>query len=204
MTPRGWVLVHKNRNLNESFPLQRLIQNEGWDIHYISCDYPYIFVTYKRNIPSVEDDNVYKSGFYKDIMHHVEWIEYNPFDFTGRESNVEYLRCEYNDKTGMGVTVRDYNDWDRKYEDDHGVRKYRVKELGFTPDSILVYPAPEMYRYLVARLADKLSALNQSNVLGVAKELAEAQYGFEAFCAKDKSAWSRINNVNGPNMGDML
>ena len=61
-----------------------------------------------------------------------------------------------------------------------------------------------MYRYLVARLADKFSALNESNVMGVQKELVEAHYAFEAFIAKDKSAFKRINNANPASIGDWL
>ena len=79
-----------------------------------------------------------------------------------------------------------------------------IKELGWTPDTILDYPCPEMYRYLVARLADKFSALNESNVMGVQKELVEAKYAFEAYLDKNKSAWQRINNVNPATIADYL
>ena len=92
----------------------------------------------------------------------------------------------------MGVVIKDHNDQDR------------FKELGWTPDTLLIYPAQEMYRYLVALLADKLAALNESNIMGVSKELAEAKFSFEAFLAKDKSAWVRLTNVNGPTLTDLL
>ncbi len=190
-----WVLRHKNPAITQTYPLGRMIDrtDEDLDIVYLSCDFPYIFVTYQHRYTGV-----YTSGFYRDIMKTVEFIEYNPFDYTGRMSNVRYLQCHYNDKTGMGVIVRDYDDYDERE------RRYRVKELGWTPDTLLQYPCPEMYRYLVARLADKFSALNESNVMGVAKELVEARYAFEAFCSRDKSAWKRIDNVNGPYLGDWL
>jgi hypothetical protein len=61
-----------------------------------------------------------------------------------------------------------------------------------------------MYRYLVALLADKFGALNESTVMGVSKELVEAKFAFEAFLGKDKSSWSRITNVNGPTLSDIL
>ena len=61
-----------------------------------------------------------------------------------------------------------------------------------------------MYRYLVARLADKFSALNESNIMGVQKELVEAKFAFEAFLDKDKSAWKRIENVNPANLTDWI
>ena len=68
----------------------------------------------------------------------------------------------------MSVYIKDWNDID---ENDLP----KIKELGWTPDTQLDYPIPEMYRYLVARLADKLAALNESNIMGVQKELVEAK-----------------------------
>ena len=82
--------------------------------------------------------------------------------------------------------------------------KPTVKELGWTPDTKLVYPAPEVYRYLVARLAEKFSALNESNIMGVQSELADARFAFQAFLKKDKSAWERIRNVNPATRSDWL
>lgn len=191
----SYILRHKNLSLNQTYNLSRAIDmsDEDYTVHYISCDYPYIFVTYKHRFTGR-----FLSGFYRNIMHSIEFIEYNPFEFMGRESNVEYLQTTWNDKTGLGVIVRDYDDYDEKEN------RYRIKELGFTPDSVLVYPCPEMYRYLVARLADKFASFNETNVMGVSKELVEAKYAFEAFCARDKSAWVRIDNVNGPSIGDLL
>ena len=110
----------------------------------------------------------------------------------------------------MGVVIKDYDDTEEVEVEDTqtGLMVKRqvpkVKELGFTPDTVLNYPCPEMYRLLVARLADKFSALNESNVMGVQKELTEATYAFNAFCQKDKSAWVRIDNVNGPTIGDLI
>lgn len=182
-----WVLKH--RGTNEEDDISDYILREDtdgftWDLVYISCDFPYIFVSYKHSI-----SGEYLSGILdRDFI----FTKYNPFDFIGRGSNVKYVDCTYNDKTGLGAVVVDYNDHER------------IKELGWTPDSKLQYPAPEMYRYLVARLADKFSALNESNIMGVQKELVEARYAFEAFLEKDKSAWKRIINVSGPNMSDWL
>ena len=206
----GLWLQHKNIGLNDrhlknqktgdiyynrfQFDLYQAIRrNDDFEIVYVTCDFPYIFVTYKHKYTEK-----YMSGFYRDIIHDVEFNEYNPFEFTGRDSNVEYLQCKWNDKTGLGVIVRDWNDFDTKEN------RHRIKELGWTPDTVLSYPCPEMYRYLVARLADKFSAFNESEVMGVSKELVEARYAFEAFCARDKSAWGRIDNVNGPTIGDWL
>lgn len=183
-----WYMVHRNPQIGEQVDITNTLkQHEDWDIVYITCDYPYVFVTYKNSITSE-----YRSGFYHDILNSSEFVEYNPFAFTGRPSNVEYLSCKWNDKTGMGVVVRDHND------------EGRIKELGWTPDTLLVYPCPEMYRLLVARLADKFAAINESNVMGVSRELVEAEFAFKKFVGKDKSAWHRIDNVNGPNLSDLL
>jgi hypothetical protein len=194
--PGGYILRHKSGAAGHpNYPLSHSIDRlkEDLKVVFIQCDYPYIFVTYQHVY-----SKAYVSGFYRDIQHNIEFVQYNPFDFTGRESNVEYIKCKYNDKTGMGVVVRDWNDYDDRE------RRWRVKELGWTPDTILVYPCPEMYRYLVARLADKFASFNESDVMGVSKELVEAQYAFEAFCARDKSSFQRITNVNGPSIGDWL
>lgn len=79
-----------------------------------------------------------------------------------------------------------------------------IKELGWTPDTRLIYPAPEVYRYLVALLALKFSALNESNVMGVQQELVEAEYAFNAYLEKNKSSFKRIENVNPANIMDFI
>ena len=160
-----------------------------WELVYVTCDFPYIFVSYRHNITGEH----YSGFFTKDF----EFVEYNPFSFTGRNNNVKYMECHWNDKTGLGVVVEDYNDYD---DND----KPRIKELGWTPDTLLTYPSPEMYRYLVARLADKFAALNESNIMGVQKELVEAKFAFEAFIDRDKSSWKRIRNVNPATISDWL
>lgn len=182
-----WYLRHRVTGATEDIT-EYLIRydDEGyaWNLVYISCDYPYIFVSYKHSV-----SGEYLSGI---LNKDYSFDYYNPFDFIGRPSNVKYVACKYNDKTGLGAVVIDYND------------NEKIKALGWTPDSRLNYPAPEMYRYLVARLADKFSALNESNVMGVQKELVEAKYAFEAFINKDKSAWQRITNVNSPTIADYI
>lgn len=188
------VLVHKNPTVIDTFVVTRHLDLNEYNLQFIYCDYPYIFITYKHKYM----DNTFKSGFFKDIIHNRDFTVYNPFDFAGRDSNVEYLYVKWNDKTGLSAVVRDHNDYDTKE------RRFRVKELGWTPDTVLTYPCPEMYRYLVARLAEKLAAFNESEIMGVQRELVDAKYAFEAFCAKDKSSWQRIVNVNGPSIGDWL
>lgn len=189
-------LVH--RNTAEHRDITSIINKDGYRLVYMKCDYPYIFVSYQKVYMNGDSPDEYVSGFYDKDLDFVKW---NGFDFTGRETNVKLLDARYNDKTGMGVVLADYGDL-HKDEDMHDMPT--IKELGWTPDTKLVYPAPEMYRYLVARLADKFSALNESNVMGVQKELTEAKYAFEAFIAKDKSAWQRIDNVNSSTITDYI
>ena len=286
-----WVLRHRLFSQNEiendisSYVIRDANENGKWELKYISCDYPYIFCSYQHSVTKE-----WKSGFFTKDM---EWTDYNPFEWTGRNDNVEYLECHYNDKTGLGVVVRDWNDFDEKllntsrlpekinsvifvenyfeykctdgnvakftqgywynryatdfnYEKVPDVEDYpvdpddgdvinldgvlyrysaetaewsevdnidhvahketspRIKELGWTPDTRLVYPAPEVYRYLVARLAEKFSALNESNIMGVQSELADAKFAFQAFLKKDKSAWERMRNVNPATLTDWL
>lgn len=160
------------------------ITRDGYTIKYIKCDYPYIFITYEQDVIG---DHI--TGFFDGNMEFNVW---NGFDFTGRCTDVELLDAQYNDKTGLGIVIKDYND------------NGKIKELGWLPDTQLSYPSPVMYRYLVARLADKFSALNESNIMGVQNELNEARYAFEAFLKKDKSAFQRIENVTGPTIGDYI
>ena len=287
-----WILKHRNQLNNQVIDITDNLIKESdddgkWELKFITCDYPYIFVSYQHDITGE-----WKSGFFDKNF---EWTDYNPFEWTGRNDNVEYLECHYNDKTGLGVTVNDWNDletkllnteklpeiagsiifvenyfeykasdgtvlklsqgyWYNRYatdwnyekvpevteypadpDDDNVVNldgalykystendmweavdmdsvkhvaqeetKPRVKELGWTPDTRLVYPAPEVYRYLVARLAEKFSALNESNIMGVQSELADAKFAFQAFLKKDKSAWERMRNVNPATITDWL
>ena len=103
----------------------------------------------------------------------------------------------------MGVCVQDYNDIIDD-EDNNSNGMPRVKELGWTPDTKLIYPDPVVYRYLVARLADKFAALNESSIMAVQKELVEAEYAFDAFLNKNKGGFTRITNVNPVTVGDLL
>lgn len=168
--------------------LSTIPPSEHWQPCYISCDYPYIFVSYRHSITGE-----HLSGF---LTRDFEWIEFNPFAYTGRNSNIEYIDCKWNDKTGMGVIVKDWNDIDGG--------EPRIKEMGWTPDTLLIYPNPCVYRYLVARLAEKFAVMNESNIMGVEDELQKSREAFEAFVDKNKAAMKRINIVNGPTIDDWL
>lgn len=298
-----WTLKHRNPLNNEENDVTEYMtrdkdENGKWLLKFVSCDFPYIFCSYQHSVTGE-----WKSGFFNKAM---EWTDYNPFEWTGRNDNVEYVSVKYNDKTGLGAIVRDWNDieekllnidklpskegsivyvdnpfeykgadgvarqfdkgyWFNRYDNDYMYNKVklvdslpvkpddgdvvlmvneageeelyrarfdkqknsfdwgepllmdvvthvavkseptpRVKELGWTPDTRLVYPAPEVYRYLVARLAEKFAALNESNIMGVQSELVDARFAFQAFLKKDKSAWERMRNVNPATVGDWL
>ena len=288
---KKWYFKHRNAvadipdNDITEYIIRESDENGQWLLKYISCDYPYIFCSYQHSVTEE-----WHSGFFNREM---EWTEYNPFEWVGRNDNVEYLACHYNDKTGLGVIIRDWNDlettllnteklpelvdtviyvdnyfeykasdgtvlkltqgyWYNRYANDFTYEpvddataypqdpddkdvvnlngtlyryylesnewrevqdikkiaqkqtKPKIKELGWTPDTKLVYPAPEVYRYLVARLAEKFSALNESNVMAVQSELADAKFAFQAFLKKDKSAWERMRNVNPASLTDWI
>ena len=192
----GGRILLRNRNVASGIVediTDAVDRSEGeWDIVYLSSSFPYIFVTYRHR-----HTGEHESGFYKDILRLGGWNRYNPFDFDGRGSNVEYLRTAWNDHTGMGVTIRDWNDLDEGGEP-------RVKYLGWTPDTMLDYPTPDAYRLLVARLAEKFSAISESNVMGVQEELEKAERALAHFLKKDKSSFQRITNVNPMDMWDTL
>jgi len=284
-------LRHRNVQSNvapediSSYIIREPTVDGQWIVRYISCEYPYIFVSYQHSITGE-----WVSGFFNKEY---EWTVYNPFAFTGKNSNIEYISTGWNDKTGLGVIIRDYNDlntellnitklpaisksvifvehnfeykanddavynftqgyWYNRFSTDYNYIKLepiaefpqqaanndavllnnqvyiyssstdewlpaeniqhvaqekiepKIKELGWTPDTQLIYPAPEVYRYLVARLAEKFSALNESNIMGVQSELADARFAFQAFLKKDKSSWERMINVNPATIGDWL
>lgn len=198
-----WHLVHRGNNdvIDISDKVLIPVDDDGsaWRLVYIGCDYPYIFLSYEHSITGE-----HRSGF---IDKSLSFTTYNPFDFTGRPSDVEYVNVSWNDKTGLGVSIYDYRDMETYIdENDNALAKQRprIKEIGWTPDTQLNYPIPEMYRYLVARLADKLSALNESSIMGVQRELVEARFAFEAFLDRDKSSWKRIENVNAASIMDWL
>lgn len=288
---RSWRLVHRNMaaGMRDEDITGHVLRDEDedgrWELVYISCDFPYIFCSYRHSVTGE-----FKSGFFDRNM---EWTDYNPFEWTGRNDNVEYVSCAYNDKTGLGVVVLDWNDMDVRllnterlpdtggvvlrvenafeYKGDDGTvlkmaqgwwynrfpndfsweraaeaaalppsaedgevvvvggvpwrhdsasgawgevtdvkrvaqreERPRCKELGWTPDTRLVYPAPEVYRYLVARLAEKFASLNESSIMGVQSELVDARFAFQAFLRKDKSAWERMRNVNPATAADWL
>ena len=114
-------------------PIKDRDDKDLWFISFISCEYPYIFITFTN-----KELNENVSGFYTKDW---DWSEYNPFEFTGHTSNVQYLRCAWNDKTGLGVLVRDYNEVKPSeiQNMDLSYVQYEapvLKEMGWTPDTI--------------------------------------------------------------------
>ena len=185
-----WLLVPRT-DIYSPTDITKWVKIQGyyWDVEWVSCDFPYIFMNFKHRVTGE-----HKCGFLDRDLFFIEW---NGFDWTGRGTNCSYVYAKHNDRTGLAVHVKDWNDLDQDGNP-------KVKEVGWTPDSIIDWPCPEAYRYLVARLAQKFAAMNESSVMGVEMELNEAKYAFEAFLQKDKSSWQRINNVNPATIADWL
>jgi len=167
--------------------LSYLFNKDNYTIVFWKADNPYVFITYQE-----VHTGDYSSYIFKNVLGNMEVQRYNPFDYQGRPSNVKYCDVKFNDYTGMRAIVSDY--------DDDG----KIKELGWTPDTLLTYPNRIMYNYLVAMLAKRFATLNNSTIMGVEEKLAAARYEMSAFLKKDKSGWGRIDNVTRPGIGDFL
>ncbi len=163
-----------------------------YTIDYFKTVYPYVFITY-RNTIDVANVQSYYSIIYKDMLNNPTWTDYNAFDFIGKPTNCMFLATDFNHVTGMGVTVADFGD----QEDVNGFMRPRIKELGFCPDTLVVFPDELVSRYLTAVLAERFVAKNNATDTqrAVADELAAATYAFNNFIGKDKSSWQRIEIV---------
>lgn len=181
--PRGSVDLDEQINLTDGFDLS----GEDLVLESLILDHPYVFVSY-RHLHRPED---YVSFIIEDLFGRFVRKRYNPFDYTGRPSNVEFLNAHYNDYTGMGVTVLDHSDG-------------KAKELGWTPDTSIVYPSNVVVNYLRAIIAKRFASLNNSIIMGVEEALVSSQIEMSKFLARDQSAWKKINNVVGPNWADFL
>jgi hypothetical protein len=162
----------------------------SWEYHELQTlilAYPYVFVSY-RDIAT--DD--WTSWIMKDVLTNNSKIRYNPFDYQGPESRVRYVNVRWNDYTGMSAVIEDQND------------DGRIKELGWTPDTVMWYPSPIMRNYLVANLAKKFADLNSASIMAVDSEVASAKYQLDNFLQIDKSAWFRFDRVVGTTWGDIL
>lgn len=167
------------------------LQRPDWRIITFILDYPYAFITYRHEVTGD-----YESYISNNLLVGGDLRRYNPFDFTGRFSNVEFLTAKFNDYTGEGVTIKDHND----IQNDEPV----VKFLGFTPDTLMIYPTRIMYNYLVSHMAQRLAASNNSTIMAVELAVVQSEQEMAQFMKKNQSAWKKINNVTGPNMSDFL
>lgn len=163
------------------------IVRQGYDIRAFILDFPYLFITYQQ-----QGTDDYESYIIKDLLSESPSIDrYNAFDYSGRGTNVMFMTAKYNDYTGLGVSVYDKADGS-------------VKELGWTPDTKMIYPSRIMYNYMVATLAQRFAAMNGSTVMAVELALVNAQEEMGNWMKKNKSAWVRANNVVGPTLGDWM
>jgi hypothetical protein len=183
------TLPYKATNLYDNtliLDLTDLLIHDNKAIHNIFLDSPYMFITYKDT-----KTNDYEAWILKDACTDPRWIRFNPFDFQGRASNIEYLSVKWNDYTGMGCIIRDNE-------------TNRILELGWTPDTVINYPSPIMRNYMVAHLARKFADLNGAQIQAIENEIASSTYQMSNFLARDKSAWFRVDRVIGPSLGDVL
>jgi hypothetical protein len=186
------------------------LNGRGKGLDAVICDYPYVFVSYvDPDSKTAREPGDFSSYIIRDIMGRCEYTRFNPFDYMGRPSRVKYITAKWNDYTGKGVTVYDQDDsYEVEEPDGKGgfvkVVKYRIKELGWTPDTKMVYPSPIMRNYIVAHMAQKFADLNGSQLMAVENEVVAADYQMANFFAKDKSSWIRPERVTGHSLGDFL
>jgi hypothetical protein len=155
-------------------------------------DYPYVFFTCREMNTSKVATGDYIPFIIKDLLGSCERTRYNPFDYQGRPSSIEILDAKFNDYTGMGVTVKDYND------------SNKMKKLGWTPDTKMDYPAPVVRNYLVSHLAARLAESNSSQLMVIQSAVTSSEYQMANFFGKNKSAWFRIERTTGRSWGDIL
>ena len=189
MNEANTVIDFTHRATQEIIQVDSLIRMPDWRIVSFIPDHPYLFVTYQHTAMEELHESFVINGL---PLNQSDSSRFNPFDFTGRRSNVRFLTARYNDYTGLGVNIIDYNDHDR------------IKEVGFTPDTLIIYPSRIVYNYMVAAMAQRYAALNNSNVMAVEIALQQARDEMEDWTRVSKSAWMRANNVTGPTVSDML
>lgn len=162
------------------------VRRDGWSIVSFIIDNPWVFISYMDDITGECESYVSKG-----MLTHMPADKYNPFDYQGRGSNVQFVSAKYNDYTGMGVVVLDLSD---------GL----YKEMGWTPDTLMVYPSRIMYNYMVATMAQRFAALNGSTIMAVEMAVISAADEMGMWLKKNKSAWGRADNVTGPQLSDFL
>jgi hypothetical protein len=180
-----FVFEHRGGNADNIDITDKVVQDNFTLVSFI-MDAPWAFLTYRCNATGFHTSYVIK-----DLLDYFDINRYNPFDYIGRGSNVEFIRARYNDYTGEGVRLLDHED---------GL----VKELGWTCDTVFEYPNRIAYNYMVASMAQRFAAMNGSTIMAVEMALVEAQTELAQWIRKDKSAWFRMNNTTGPTPGDML
>lgn len=192
----SFVFQHRS-DTTKTIDLTEKLMKEDCTVVSFILDCPWAFITYKSNTMGE-----YASFLISDLLGAMSMERYNPYDFTGRGSNIEYLKVRYNDYTGMEAVVLDHEDLYQPEPVDEP--RPRCKVLGWTPDTLLCYPSRVMYNYMVATLAQRFAALNGSTVMAVELALANANDEMGQWMKKDKSAWMRANNVTGPTISDFL
>jgi len=183
--------IFRTRGSTEEVNLTNSIKREGYEIRSFILDHPYLFISYEHVLNGDTPTGDFESYIIEDLLGAFTRKRYNPFDYMGRDSNLEFLSAKYNDYTGMGVVVLDHDD---------GV----AKELGWTPDSLVTYPSNVVVNYLRANIAKRFASLNNATIMAVEESLVSSTHEISKFLKKDQSAWSKMNNVTGPTWADFL
>jgi hypothetical protein len=265
--------------------------SELYDIVALFFDYPYAFVSYQHRATGD-----YHSVILRDLLGSVQRYKYNPFDFTGRDSHVKYLDAKYNDDTGMGVVIQDFEDlyeydyivYSAIYEKpsfdtavvpltltfsqiienltlDHiiveGCTKEsiaqatgdqsmwivqigvdastdsikikivkpgvddtefvitthvlkpaiprtgwlpKVKRLGWTPDTLVVYPQDCIADFMIAHMAKRFANRNESTLMDIDHAIGLAEKEMTMFLKKEHDPWVRVSNAVGIRITDLL
>jgi hypothetical protein len=170
--------------------------NELYDIVYLDFEFPYAFITYQHR-----STGEYWSYLLKNLLGSIQFHKYNPFDYTGRHSNVRFIETSYNDDTGMGVVIED---WDDMEELSDGDIVPKIKKLGFTPDTRMTYPQDCVFDYIVANIAKRFANRNETDIMDIDYAILMAEKEMSLFLKKEKNPWIRVQNVTGPRISDII
>jgi len=178
--------------------ITHLIEPAGWTVDtYIAsdsrvlADFPFIWVTRYRD----PGDNLgvqYRTVFIENPLNNERTYRYNAFDYTGRGTNVRLLDVKHNDETGEYIRIEDMND------------NGKIKELGWTADTLITFPSPLVSNLLICRLAIRFAGRNQSQLAHVISEEERAYIAVKEDMKVNKAAFDRIERVEGMSILDFL
>lgn len=168
--------------------------NTLYTIASVIPSYPYCFVSYKHN-----NSGEYSSYILKNLLGAVERHYYNPFEYTGRHSNVKFIEAKHNEDNGMYCVVQDYDDIDPNT----GIVP-AIKKLGWTPDTVIDFPHDCVFDLLVANTALRIANRNESEFKDIEYMVQKAELELNMWIKKDANNFYRINNTVGRRWSDYI